>query len=55
MEITLKQLIAMILLMTIFNYGFWFTISMDDLKIAIGAATIVEIIGILMAMACGLI
>lgn len=55
MEITLKQLIAMILLLTIFNYGFWFSISLDDLKTGIVAASIMEVIGLLMAMACGYI
>lgn len=54
-EITLKQLIAMILLLTIFNYLFWVAISMGDLKETLVAGTIVEVCCLLMAMASGLI
>lgn len=55
MVITTKQMIGIFVLFTIINYGIWYTLSLFDVKDTIVWGSVMEVIGICMALICGLI
>lgn len=55
MDITAKQMIGAFVLFTILNYFFWYSTSDCDAKETIICGSMMEVLGICMALICGLI